>query len=84
MTEGQGEALATIAEIAQGHGDIRPAIRAARRTPLERLLAGWRSDADDFASRQPYSAVAVALAVGFLGGLAIAAGSRRGRHSRRW
>jgi len=84
MTEGQGEALATIAEIARGHGDIRPAIRAARRTPLERLLAGWRSEANEFAEERPYSAVAVALAVGFLGGIAIAAGSRRGHHPRGW
>jgi hypothetical protein len=36
MAEGQGEALATIGEIAQGHGDIRAAVSAARRGPLER------------------------------------------------
>ena len=84
MAEGQGEALATIGEIAQGHGDIHAALAAGGRTPLERLLAGWWSDADDLVTAQPYSAVAVALEVGFLGGLAIAAGSSRGYRSRGW
>jgi hypothetical protein len=84
MAEGQGEALATIGEIAQGHGDIRAAVSAARRGPLERLLRTWFGEADDIVARRPYPATAIALAVGFLGGLALAAHTRRGPYSRGW
>jgi ElaB/YqjD/DUF883 family membrane-anchored ribosome-binding protein len=84
MAEGQGEALATIGEIAQGHGDIRAAISAARRSPLERLLRAWVNEVDDVVVLRPYQATAIALAVGLLGGLAIAAGTRRRPYSRGW
>jgi ElaB/YqjD/DUF883 family membrane-anchored ribosome-binding protein len=79
MAEGQGEALATIGEIAQSHGDIRAAVSATRRGPLERLLGAWINEVDDAVTRQPYSSTAIALAVGLLGGLALAAGSTRRR-----
>ena len=84
MAEGQGEALATIGEIAQGHGDIRSAVRAASRSPLERLLGAWWGEVDDAVTWRPYSATVVAFGIGLLGGLAIAAGSRRRPHSRGW
>ena len=84
MAEGQGEALATIGEIAQGHGDIRAAVSATRRGPLERLLRGWFDEVDDAVTWSPYSAAAVALAVGLLGGLALASSKRRRPYSRGW
>jgi ElaB/YqjD/DUF883 family membrane-anchored ribosome-binding protein len=84
MAEGQGEGLATIGEIAQSHGDTRAVMRAVSRTPFERLLAGWRNDADDIVTERPYLSIAVALSAGFLGGLTIAVGSRRGYRSRGW
>jgi ElaB/YqjD/DUF883 family membrane-anchored ribosome-binding protein len=84
MAEGQGEALATISEIAQGHGDIRAAVAVTRRGPLERLLRGWFDEVDHEVTWRPYSAVAIALSVGLLGGLALAAATRRSRYSRGW
>jgi hypothetical protein len=84
VAEGQGEALATIGEIAQGHGDIRAAVSAARRGPLERLLRAWVNEVDDAVTRRPYSSTAIALAVGLLGGLALAAGSTRRRDLPGW
>ena len=84
MAEGQGEGLATIGEIAQSHGDTRAIVRAVSRSPFERLLAGWRSDADDVVTEQPYIAIAVALAAGFLGGLTIAVSSKQRYRSRDW
>jgi hypothetical protein len=84
MAEGQGEALATIGEIAQAHGDIRAAIAAARRGPLERQLRTWLNEVDDEVSWRPYSATAIALSVGVLGGLAFAVGTRLKRYSRGW
>jgi ElaB/YqjD/DUF883 family membrane-anchored ribosome-binding protein len=84
MAEGQGEALATIGEIAQGHGDIRVAVSAARRGPLVRLLRTWLNEVDDAVAWRPYKATAIALAVGLLGGLALAAHTRRGPYSRGW
>ena len=84
MAEGQGEALVTIAEIAQDHGDIRAAVRAARRGSLGRLLRAWVDEIDDAVTGLPYPATAIALSVGFLGGLAIAAGVSRNRYSRGW
>jgi ElaB/YqjD/DUF883 family membrane-anchored ribosome-binding protein len=84
VAEGQGEALATIGEIAQGHGDIRATASAAHRGPLERLLRAWMNEVDDAVTWRPYSSTAVALAVGLLGGLALAAGSRPRRNPRGW
>ena len=82
MAEGQGEALATIGEIAQGHGDIRAAVSAARRGPLERLLRAWVNEVDDAVTRRPYSTTAIALSVGLLSGLALAASTRNKRYWR--
>ena len=83
MGDTQGEALATIGEIAQGHGDIVAAVRVAKRSPLERLIAAWWEEVDDSIARHPYQATASALAVGFLGGLALALANRQS-HSRGW
>lgn len=47
MAEGRGEALATIGETAQGHGDIRAAVRFAQHGPMERLLRAWMNEFDD-------------------------------------
>jgi hypothetical protein len=80
MAENQGEALATISEITQGHGDVPAMLGAASRSPLERLAAAWWAEVDDAVTWRPYSAAATALAVGFLGGLAIALSAR----NRRW
>ena len=84
MAAGQGEALATIGEIAQGHGDIRAAVSTAQRGPLEQLLRAWSKEVDDDVTQRPYSATAVALSVGLLCGLALAAGTRRNRYSHGW
>jgi ElaB/YqjD/DUF883 family membrane-anchored ribosome-binding protein len=84
MAEGQGEALATIGEIAQSHGDIRAAISAARRGPLERLLRTWFNEVDDAVAWRPYQAIGIALAAGLLGGLVLAARTRRRPYSRGW
>ena len=83
MAEGQGEALATIGEIAQGHGDIRAAVRTASRTPFEQLLHAWLDEVDDVVTWRPYSASVVGLAAGLLGGLAIAWSARKARR-RSW
>ena len=84
MAEGQGEALVTIGEIAQGHGDIQGAVAASRRGAVGRLLAGWRDEMDDAVTRRPYSAALTALAAGLLGGMAIAASRRWRPPSRGW
>ena len=54
--ERHGRALATMGEIAQGHGDIRTAVRSRHRSPLERLLAARWDEVDDAATLRTRSA----------------------------
>jgi len=84
MGETQGEKLATIGEIARQHGDIRPVVERAPASLFEGLVEELREDIADLVNERPYSAIAAALAVGFLGGLSIALSRRSRAYSRGW
>ncbi|HEX4504906.1 MAG TPA: hypothetical protein VH722_04175 [Alphaproteobacteria bacterium] len=84
MGENQGEALATIGEIAQQHGDIHAAVRGSGHGLFNAFIDELRDDVAHFAAERPYSAVLAAVATGFFGGLSLALGRRGGHYSRGW
>jgi len=84
MGETQGEALATIGEIARQHGDIDAVVRGREPRLFSALIDELRDDVVHLPSERPYTAVFGALAVGFFGGLSIALSRRDRRYSRGW
>ena len=84
MGENQGEALATIGEIAQQHGDIRAVVRGSEPRLFDGFIDELRDHVAHLVAERPYSTTVAAVAIGFFGGLSIALSRRGRRHSRGW
>ena len=84
MGETQGEALATIGEIARQHGDIDAAVRGRGQSLFDTWLDELRDDVAELVAERPYTATIAAVAIGFFGGLSIALSRRPRRYSRGW